>query len=235
MVIVIAGAVDAEQAIRLVERYFGDWENPGQPALPELPPVPPITDARMQTSVMPGKSQADLLLGAPGPSRLSGEWLAASLANNIMGVFGMYGRIGAEVRERRGLAYYCYSRLEGGLGPGPWRVIAGVNPANVAQTIEAIRHEVRRMTTELVPEDELADNKANFIGRLPLQLESNEGVAGTILTMERYRLGLDYLQRYAGEVNAVTTEDVRAAARCYLDADVYVLAVAGPDSAPAKA
>jgi zinc protease len=235
MVMVIAGAVDAEQAIRLVERCFGDWENPDQPALPELPPIPPITDARMQTSVMPGKSQADLLLGAPGPSRLSGDWLAASLANNIMGVFGMYGRIGAEVREKRGLAYYCYSRLEGGLGPGPWRVIAGVNPANVAQTIEAIRHEVRRMTTELVTEDELADNKANFIGRLPLQLESNEGMAGTILTMERYGLGLDYLQRYADEVNAVTTEDVRAAAQRYLDADVYVLAIAGPDSASAKA
>lgn len=235
MVIVIVGAVDAEQAIQLVGDYFGDWQNPDQPALPELPPVPPIQDRHAQTTVMPGKSQTDIVLGAPGPSRLSGDWMAASLANNILGVFGMYGRIGAEVREKRGLAYYSYSRLEGGLGPGPWRVIAGVNPANVTQAIDAIRHEIRRMTTECVTEEELADNKANFIGRLPLQLESNEGVAGTLLTMERYGLGLDYLQRYAADVNAVTAEDVRAVVQRYLDADAYVLAIAGPDPDPVPA
>jgi zinc protease len=235
MVMVIVGAVDAEQAIRLVEDNLGDWDNPAQPELPALPPVPPILDSRTQTFVMPGKSQTDIVLGAPGPSRLSDDWLAASLANNIMGVFGMYGRIGAEVREKHGMAYYSYSRLEGGLGPGPWRVIAGVNPANIAQAIETIRHEIRRMTTELVTEDELADNKANFIGRLPLQLESNEGVAGTLLAMERYGLGLDYLQGYAHQVNAVPAEDVRTAAQRYLDADAYVLAVAGPDPILAKA
>ncbi|HVO70284.1 MAG TPA: pitrilysin family protein [Aggregatilineaceae bacterium] len=235
MMMVMVGAVDAEHAIRLVEDCLGDWDNPAQPDLPVLPSVPPILDSRTQTVVMPGKSQTDIVLGAPGPSRLSGDWLAASLANNILGVFGMYGRIGAEVREKHGMAYYSYSRLEGGLGPGPWRVIAGVAPANIAQAVETIRHEIRRMTTELVTEDELADNRANFIGRLPLQLESNEGVAGTLLAMERYGLGLDYLRGYADQVNAVTANDVRAAARHYLDADACALAVAGPDPVLATA
>jgi zinc protease len=232
MVIVIVGAVDAEHAVQLVGDYLGDWQNHDQPVLPELPPIAPIQDSHTQTSVMPGKSQADIVLGAPGPSRLSEDWMAASLANNILGVFGMYGRIGAEVREKHGMAYYSYSRLEGGLGPGPWRVIAGVNPANVAQAIEAIRHEIRRMTAEYVTGEELADNQANFIGRLPLQLESNEGVAGILLTIERYGLGLDYLQHYAADVNEVTAEAVRAAAQRYLDADAYVLAVAGPNPDP---
>ncbi len=63
------------------------------------------------------------------------------------------------------------------------------------RAIDAIREEIRRITAELVSEDELADNKANFIGRLPLQLESNEGVAGSIMGMERYELGLDYLRQ----------------------------------------
>jgi len=147
----------------------------------------------------------------------------------------MYGRIGAQVREKHGMAYYSFSRLEGGLGPGAWRVIAGVNPANVQPAVEAIREEIRRFTTEEVSDEELADNKANFIGRLPLQLESNEGVAGTILTMERYQLGLDYLRRYADEVNAVTVGDILAAAQRYLDPDVYALAIAGPESGPVEA
>jgi zinc protease len=100
---------------------------------------------------------------------------------------------------------------------------------NVPQTVDAIRDEIRRITTEPVTESELADNKANFIGRLPLRLESNEGVASSIVTMERYELGLDHLQCYADSVNAVTVEDVLAAAQRYLNPDIYVLAAAGPE------
>jgi zinc protease len=59
-------------------------------------------------------------------------------------------------------------------------------------------------------------------------LETNEGVARTILSMERYNLGLDYLQRYKDLIDAVTPERVRAAARRWLDPDAYALAVAGP-------
>jgi hypothetical protein len=35
----------------------------------------------------------------------------------------------------------------------------------------------------------LEENQANFIGRLPLQLESNEGVAGALVNIEQYDLG----------------------------------------------
>jgi zinc protease len=43
----------------------------------------------------------------------------------------MMGRIGDVVREKSGLAYYAYSSLSAGIGPGSWEVSAGVNPQNV--------------------------------------------------------------------------------------------------------
>lgn len=229
MLLVIVGAVDTRNAIRWVEEQFGDWENSDQPVVPTLPDVPAPDAVRAQTRTMAGKSQSDIVLGFPGPSRLAGDWQAANLANSILGVFGMYGRIGAEVREKRGLAYYSYSRLDGGLGPGSWRVVAGVNPQNVDQTVSAIVEQLDRITSTLVAEEELADNKANFIGRLPLQLETNEGVAAAILTMERYGLGLDYLRNYASIIEAVTAKDILAAAQRYLDPRAYALAIAGPE------
>lgn len=229
MLIAIVGAVDADSAVGLIEQRFGDWQNPDQPDVPELPTIARLESVRTQTVVVPGKSQSDIVLGIPGPSRFADDWHAAHLANNILGVFGMYGRIGAEVREKRGLAYYSFSSLEGGPGPGAWRVVAGVNPANVAQAIESIEGEIRRITTDLVSENELADNKANFTGRLPLQLESNEGVAASLLMMERYRLGLDYLKKYTTTIAAVTAEEVLASARRYLNPNYYALAVAGPE------
>jgi zinc protease len=64
-------------------------------------------------------------------------------------------------------------------------------------------------------------------------LETNEGVAQTLVHMERYDLGLDYVQRYAEVINAIGGEEVQAAAQRWLDPDHYALAVAGPDKGPA--
>jgi len=232
MVVVVVGAVEPERAVELVAEKLGDWQNPAQSPAPDLPALEPFGVARIETRVLPGKSQSDLVLGWPGPSRFADDWHAANLANSVLGQFGMYGRIGAEVREKRGMAYYSYSRLDGGMGPGPWRVVAGVNPANVRGALEAIRGEIARMMRAPVEPDELADSKANFVLRMPLQLESNDGVAGAILSMERYALGLDYLRRYPDEIRAITAEDVLLAAQRYLDPDVYALGIAGPELPP---
>lgn len=231
MAVVVVGAVQAEEAFRRVAESLGDWENPAQPPPPELPPVPSLQSVERREAVLPGKSQADIVLGSSGPSRRAPDWIAATLANHILGVFGMYGRIGARVREKLGMAYYSYSQLDGGLGPAPWRIVAGVNPTNVELAVSVIRDELRRITQEPVSEEELEDSKSNYIGRLPLQLESNEGVAGALLNIERYQLGLDYLLRYTDEIRAVTVEEVLAAAQHYLNPDAFALAIAGPDRA----
>jgi zinc protease len=229
MVIVIVGAVKAHEAVQHVRDILGDWDNPTQPIQSPLPPLPKLAEARKDFKVLPGKTQSDIILGWAGPSRYEPDFQAANIANNILGVFGMMGRLGKTVREDQGLAYYSYSRLTGGTGPGPWSVSAGVNPANVQQAVDSILTEIRRMVDLPVSEDDLADNKANFTGRLPLTLESNEGVAGSILNMENYGLGLDYLRNYAEMINAITVEQVQAAAQKYLSPDTYVLAVAGPE------
>ncbi len=140
----------------------------------------------------------------------------------------MMGRIGEAVREKAGLAYYAYSSLSGGMGPGPWSVSAGVDPQNVDRVIDLVRTEIARFIAEPVSAEELSDSKTNFIGRLPLALESNAGVAGALLNLERYDLGLDYYQRYADLINAVTPEKAMRVAQRYLHPDRLGIAVAGP-------
>jgi zinc protease len=74
---------------------------------------------------------------------------------------------------------------------------------------------------------ELDDNRSYFTGVMPLQMETNEGIAGQIVNMVRYDLGLDYLLQYPDLVNAVTVSDIRAAAQKWLDPENYVLTTAG--------
>jgi zinc protease len=156
--------------------------------------------------------------------------MAASLGNSVLGQFGMMGRIGNVVRERSGLAYYAYTTLNAGMGPGSWEVSAGVNPANIEKTIQLVREEIARFVSEPVSNDELADSQANFIGRLPISLESNYGMASALLNLERYGLGLDYYRRYADMVRSITPENVLDTARRYLYPDRLAIAYAGPQN-----
>ncbi len=228
LVLSLVGAVEPGRAVDLVAQYLGDWQNPSQPVPPELPPLRPLSETVTQRVALPGKSQADVVIGCPGPERRAPEYLAASLGNSVLGQFGMYGRIGEAVREKGGLAYYAYSSLGGGLGPGPWYATCGCDPANVDKAVELMIEGLKRFSIEPVSAQELDDCKANFTGRLPLSMESNGGVSGALLNLERYDLGLDYYRRYPDLVSAVTPEDVLAAARHYIDPSRLAIAVAGP-------
>ncbi len=228
MVVAVVGGVSPKEAVEKVRAALGDWTNPDQPDPPQLPSITPLKELVTQQVEIPGKSQADIVIGASGLARKSEDFLPASLGNNVFGQFGMMGRVGEAVREKAGLAYYAYSSLSAGMGPGPWSVNAGVNPDNIEKAAELIRTEIKRFVTEPVEDDELADSKANFIGRLPLALESNGGVAGAMLNLERYDLGMDYYLRYAELVDAVTPETVLAAAGKYLHPDKLAVAIAGP-------
>lgn len=171
-------------------------------------------------------------MGTVGPPRRSPDFLTASLGNNILGQFGFYGRIGESVRERSGMAYHASSSLSGGIGPGPWLFLAGVDPKNLEKVIELIRQEIARFTSEVVTSEELEDSQANYIGRLPLSLESNSGVAGSLLNLERYSLGLYYYQHYPDLVRGITADEILETARRYLHPDRLAVATAGTFDAP---
>ena len=133
MQIAIVGGIDPELAIEKVCRVFEDWRNPSQMTPPELPPLKPIHELLTRHVEVAGKSQVDLVVGAAGPKRSSPEYMAASIGNHIFGRFGMMGRLGEVLREKAGIAYYVSSSLGGGLGPGPWEITAGVDPAHQEQ------------------------------------------------------------------------------------------------------
>ncbi len=228
MLIVVVGAVAADEAVALAAEAFGEWRNDDQPSMRTVDAPDTPAESLRQDVFVPGKTQSDISMGIVGPARRADDYLAAQLANSVLGEFGMMGRIGKSVREQQGLAYYAFSRLGGGHGPDPWTISAGVNPENVEQAIASIRREVERLTSEPVSKEDLADNRSYFTGRMPLQLESNEGIASHIHSMESFGLGLDYLANYAERVKGIDRGDMLAAARRYLSADEMVVAVAGP-------
>lgn len=224
----IVGGIEPLLAVEKVQAALGDWINPRQKPPPPLPEWQPLPELKRVEVRVPGKSQADLVIGTAGPPRCSPDFLAAAIGNNVLGQFGLMGRVGRSLREQAGLAYYANSNISSSLGPAPWVVQAGVDPQDIARAIDLILQEIRLFVSEPVTEEELSDSKENFIGSLPLSLESNAGVASALMHLEKHGLGLDYYLRYPELINAITREQVLEVAQRYLNPDRLAIAVAGP-------
>ncbi len=228
MVIVIVGAINPTQANDLIFEALGDWQNPLWQAPSEIPAYKTVQKPETDFIPIADKIQMDVILGCHGPTRTSPEFLAASLGNNILGQFGMMGRIGQAVREKSGLAYYASSSLNAMMKGGSWEISAGINPENYHAVIEIVKNELSRFTNLPVSMEEMEDVKANLIGSLPLSLESINGVASMILRMERFGLGLDYVRNYPSRICKISQQDVLEVAQKYLDLNKLVIVSAGP-------
>jgi zinc protease len=229
-VLAIVGDVDSEHAIDRVTAAFGGWSASGtRPDRSSPAAAAPPTRLRQETA-LPGKTQSDIVLGVHGVARGDPDYYNVMMANLLLGQLGLMGRIGQNVRERQGMAYYAYSDLRAGLSAGPWWVRAGVNPTNVERAVSAILHEITTLQDQGPDSDELEDARTYLIGSLAVRLETSQGIAQTLADIEFFNLGLDYLERYPGIIRGINRDDIVAAVRRFTT-DRYALAIAGPERA----
>src|SRR5215212_10926668 len=126
------------------------------------------------------------------------------------------------------MAYYVSSSLDANVAPGPLVVRAGVSPANVDRAVASIDEEIVRMVRDGVTPQELDESRRYLIGSIPRSLETNAAIANFLQIGELFGLGLDYDARLPDLLDAVTQDDVNAAARRALDPDRATVVIAGP-------
>ena len=228
LILAVVGEVTAPRILDRLEALWNGRRAGGPIAATAPPAAGPASTVQRRVVEIPGKSQADIVLGVPGFSRMSDDFYAGMMADLILGRLGLMGRLGATLRDEEGLAYYVYSQAQGGFLPGPWAVRAGVNPKNVDRTVEGIVREIRGLQREPVRNGELPDAQNYVIGSLALRLETDAGVAQALLEIEVFGLGLDYLLRYPGLIRGVTPEAIGAAASRYWNLSGYTVAMAVP-------
>ena len=227
LVLAVSGGIEPEMAQEIFSRTIASWqvENQGSPTL--LPPFNPPTSSIRTHVPLEGKNQSDLIIGVPAPKTISRDYQVCSIGNAIFGKYGMMGRIGRVVREKAGLAYEVSSHLGAGIGPTAWTISAGVNPDNLEKAITLLKKELERFREEPVTQQELLDVKTQSLGRLPLSLETNSGIASVLVSLERYGYSLDHLRELPGIIESVTAEEILAAAQRYWDMDKLVITSAG--------
>jgi zinc protease len=225
--VVIVGDVDERHALQAAERALGGWNAPVPPA-PALV-SPPFNTTRRQIAIpMMNKAQADIAYGFVAIRRADPAYYACWLMNNVLGQYALGGRLGDNIRERQGMAYYVFSALDPNIIEGPLVIRAGVEADHVERAIAAIDEELTRAVGEGFTPQEVADSKQYLIGSLPRMLETNAGIASFLMTAEFFGLGTDYDVRLPGLLDQVHADEVNVAARRLLDPGRAVVVVAGP-------
>jgi zinc protease len=235
--VIVVGDVDEDAAISAVAKLFADWTPVAKASVDKtLLKVPDAAApaARSLAAVpMMNKAQADVVYGFVGIRRSDPDYTAYSVMNNALGQYAIGGRLGDNIRERQGMAYYVFSSLDATFGPGPFSIRAGVAAVNVEKTIASIDAELTAILEKGFTAQEIDESKSYMIGSIPRQLETNAAIASFLLTVDTFNLGMDYDQRLPGLIGAITKDAADAAARKLLDPSRATVAVAGPWTPPA--
>ncbi len=227
--LVVVGQVQPEEVFAKLDTLFKAWK-PAEKTEVKIPETP-RKDAQRIVIPMMDKTNLEILLGHAGQvTRRSPDFHASSLANFILGGSGLSSRLGVKLRDEMGLTYGTYSSFDAGSGAGAWQASITVNPANMETAITALKAEIEAFLTKGITAEELAAAKGSYIGRQAVGLATNAGMAGSLSNIEYYGLGLDYWSQYPAMINAITLDQVNAAARKLIAPDRAHLIIAGPHS-----
>jgi zinc protease len=226
--IVLSGDVETDTAVGLVQKLFGDWKA-SRPLKGKTVLAPPsLLVTKWQKEDIPDKTQVDVALGFRGIERSNPDYYALSVMNNVLGRFGMGGRLGRVIREEEGLAYYAYSSFVAYKHVGPYLIRVGVNPENVDRAVREVRNTMLGMIEGGATKEELEESKDSIIRSLPRQLETNGAVAAALAGIEFFDLGLDYFERLPDIIRSVSRRDVQRVAHKYLHPENCAIVLAGP-------
>src|SRR6476659_973535 len=224
MVVGVAGKLDAGLQAD-IERLLGDLE-PSETGTPAPAQFAANGDARVKIHTK-ASDQAHLCLGVPSYPLGHPDRYALQLLSTVLGT-GMSSRLFTEVRERRGLAYYIYAVNHSYTDVGSLFSQAGVDIESIDEAITTICDELKKITDEAVPSDELEKARNVAKGRFVLQTESPHGLI-------MFGLRREVLEGHAAEpeeilagLDAVTAEDLQRVAQDVLGGHGLNLALIGP-------
>ena len=203
ILIAVAGNVDHDGIIDLVGPAFESIHN-GH-SLPERirPRINPTGQALHREL-----EQAHICLSTLGLSITDPQRFAFSLMNTILGG-NMSSRLFQEIREQRGLAYSVYSFMASHVDTGMFGVYAGVNPADVNQTIGLLVQAMQELAQHPVSAAELNDAKEYTKGNLCLATESVDNQMVRLAQNEIHFHDYISLQSVIDNIEAVTVEEIQ--------------------------
>lgn len=221
----IVGDVETKRMEEVARKKLGSWKRGESPAEPKPAKAPPAREVLID---MP-TTQANIVIGQIGVDRQNPDFFAIRVMNHILGGGGFTSRLVDTVRDENGLAYSIHSRFGSNRFPGAFQVVLQTKVESARAAIDLVRAEIAGIHEKGVTAEELEAAQDYLTGNFPLSLDSTSKLTGFLAQIEYFGLGDDYIETYGDRIRAISTDDVAAAARRYLQPDALVQIAVGPE------
>jgi zinc protease len=224
--IVAVGDFSRLELLEKIKTKFGRWQKKD---IPELKITDPGLLAKPKGKIITKKeiNQAYIFLGFLGLKENAPDLLPTRVMNFALGASPTSSRIGVNVREKGGLAYDVRSYFERNLYPGVYFFTTQTKTDNTQTAVDKILVEIRKMRESGATQKELDRAKKFYTGNFPLSFDSFSDKIGIVTRIERYQLGLDYLDKFNERIMSLSLEQINQAAKDHLFPNNYLLVIVG--------
>ena len=221
----MVGDFDSKQMERRIREAFGSLAK-GTPYNPPQVPVPgpkPGVYLAEKTDV----NQSDIAMLGVGIRRDNPDYFAVRVLNEIFGG-GFSSRLFKNLRSKQALAY----SVGGGIGagynhPGLIDISMGTKSASTAKAVAALYQQIDDLLNNPPTDTELKQARDSILNGFIFEYDSPDKVLSQQLTYELYGYPKDFLERFRGAVEKVTSADVHRVARKYIDKRKLAVLVVG--------
>lgn len=223
--LLVVGKLPAREELnKIVTAQFGAWQKK------DLPPAPKMEFPAPKRQIVlvdrPGSVQADIHIGRLAPARVGNEFFPMMVGTNILGG-GTNSRMFKNIREKEGFAYDAHTEYDTQRESGDFQAVTQVRNDVLEAALKAVVSELDQISTKPVESSELTDIKNYMAGLYLLRLETQDGVANQLNTMQTLGLPKDYLETYVTRVRSVEPEQIQAAAKKYMSPEQATVVIVG--------
>ena len=221
--IAVTGDINPQEVSGEIRRLLGNWSG-SQPVLPSVP-LPKEGNAVTGFIAKPVE-QAHVRVGHLGVPRGVPERAALDVLNYILG--GAFtSRLTQEIRDRRGLAYAVWSSFAPANPRGLFVMGCQTRSDSAEEVIHLMKEQARRLTEQPPDPEELQQAKESLVNSFVFRFPTVADAVSAQMLLEVHGLPRDTFDTYITRVQAVTAQDVLAAARKYIHPDRLMVLVVG--------
>jgi len=220
--LVLIGNLNLETASRKVSRYLSPWEKKDL-KYSVVPSLNPKEKLKICFINLPQAKDATVYLGNIIFSITSPDYFPFVVLNQVIGGTSN-SRLFMHLRESKGYAYYAFSEIKFFESCGVFLVKAKVRIEVIGKALAEILEEVKSITQDPIPSQEIEQAKSYLIGNFPLNIDTIDKLSQKISEIQAFELGSNHWEKYKENIMRITSEMVSRMAQHYsLDTPVIMI------------
>jgi len=225
-VIAVAGDVEPDEALNLLDIAFAKWQARPAPKL-DVPRPQPVRKRFISVVEKPSATQSQVWVVGPLFPARDKDAVPLEIANNVLG--GVFtSRLNLNLREKHGYSYGVFSGLQLGRSFGAFFAQGGIVAKSTAPAAAEYQKEIAAFASGDMTEDELRRARDTYIRTLPSTLETNDAVASAIANLVVLGRPLDFYRTLPEKARALTREQVIAVVEKWIKPNEWPVVIVGP-------